>query len=336
MIHITNLYGMAFVSTAQIAQHMVADIACRNLGFKELDLYNYNSYEEPLEAQNSRFDGIFSSVSDNDIIIFQSPTWNGIKWETGFFDEAYLYKNIKKIILIEDVEPLMFETDKYLLHKWITDYYNKADVLICPTPKMFEFLKTQGLKNQKVVFQKMWDHPCNMENVPMPTKRSIINFAGNPNKFKFVNNWNYGNIPLHIYGSGKNKTSANVVYEGWKIDQELLLSLRKNGGFGLVWSEEPVVKKYMSLDITYKLSTYLAAGIPVIIHSSNASKDIILKNRLGFAVDSLDEAAEKVANLSQEGYSQMLTSVDSFAKLIRNGYFTKRALIEAVFKVLSK
>jgi glycosyltransferase involved in cell wall biosynthesis len=327
---------MALTSTAQIAQNMVTNIACRNLGFKELDLYFYNSSKEAIATQNSRFDGIFSEVAHNDIIVFQSPTWNGVNWDISFFNKVYSYRNIKKIIFIEDVEPLMFENDRYLLQKWINNYYNKADALICPTKKMFDFLKTQGLKNKKIVFQKMWDHPCNMENVPMSTKRNAINFVGNPNRFTFVHNWNYNNIPLHIYASSENKNSVDVIYEGWKIDQELLLSLRKNGGFGLVWAEDPIGKKYGSLNIPYKLSTYLASGIPVIIHSSNASKELILDNHLGFVVDSLDEATEKITKLSQEGYSQMLTSVDSFARLIRNGYFTKRALIEAVFKVLSK
>lgn len=335
MIHITNLHGMMFDSTAQIAQNMIANIACDNLGFKELGIYSYNASEEKLETQRSRFDGIFSGVGNNDIIIFQYPTWNTIEWDTRFFNESYLYKNIKKIIFIEDVEPLMFQSDRDLLPQYI-NLYNKAEVLICPSHRMFNYLKTQGLKNQNVVFQKMWDHPCHMNNIPLPTNNKIISFAGNPQKFSFANDWKYYNITLNVYGDSKNNTSKNIIYQGWKSDQELLLSLRNNGGFGLVWTEDPVTKKYMSLGITYKLSTYLAAGIPVIINSSNTSKDIVLRNNLGFVVDSLDEAVEKMSQLSQNDYKQLVENVDSFAKLIRNGYFTKKVLIDAIFKALAK
>ena len=43
-------------------------------------------------------------------------------------------------------------------------------------------------------------------------------------------------------------------------------------------------------------------------------------------------AVEKVEKMSDMQYNQMKDSIDQFAKLIRGGYFTKRALIEAVFK----
>ena len=50
--------------------------------------------------------------------------------------------------------------------------------------------------------------------------------------------------------------------------------------------------------------------------------------------ESLDEAVEKVANMNQAEYSKMITDVAVFSNLIRESYFTKRALTDAVFQLL--
>ena len=50
--------------------------------------------------------------------------------------------------------------------------------------------------------------------------------------------------------------------------------------------------------------------------------------------DSIAEALEKLANLTQEEYLQYKNAVKEFAPLLQQGYFTKQALVQAVFEVL--
>ena len=65
----------------------------------------------------------------------------------------------------------------------------------------------------------------------------------------------------------KSNPEANLVIEGWKRNEELLMELSK-GGFGLVWNtqyNDGENVDYYEMNISHKLSTYLAAGIPVIV-----------------------------------------------------------------------
>ena len=80
------------------------------------------------------------------------------------------------------------------------------------------------------------------------------------------------------------------------------------------------------------LSTYLAAGLPVIVNSGTPARDIIEKKNLGIIADSLPEAIDRIQTMTTTEYDQMVNSIDDFAKLIRGGYFVKRALTEAIFK----
>lgn len=72
-VNITNLYGMAANSTAQLAQNKVTNLT-KKLGFNELGIYYYDAMSESDEQRASRIDGILGSVGIGDIIIFQLPT----------------------------------------------------------------------------------------------------------------------------------------------------------------------------------------------------------------------------------------------------------------------
>lgn len=331
-VHITDLHGMAYFSVAQIAQNMVTRIATNELNFDPFTIYFYSWPDEPGDVISARFDGIIAALQDGDTVIVQSPSWNTIEWDQKFFDRISIYHNIKKIIFVEDIPPLMFESNKYMLPQYI-DYYNKADVLILASRKLYDYLRVHGLKPKKYVIQHMWDHISQVNPYIIPKNNKVINFAGDPKKFDFVKDWKSDKVKLNVYSEPlEGVNNPNITFTHWQDDPVLINSLRQAGGFGLVWSEEPYWLKYMKLNASYKLSTYLAAGIPLIVNSDTPEKDTIVNKHLGIIADSIDEAVEKVEKMSDMQYNQMKDSIDQFAKLIRGGYFTKKALIEAVFK----
>lgn len=334
-VHITNLYGMAYNSVAQISQQMVAKIGEENFNFNELGIYNYYDPNESEQAIRSRYDGILASVGDNDVIIFQTPTWNINEWEIGLFNRTFVYNNVKRIIFVHDVIPLMFEENFYLLERFV-DMYNRADLLILPSQAMLDYLREHGLTTKKILIQHMWDHICQIDGRIQPENNHNIAFAGNvEKKTQSLMDWNSQDVKLQVFadqadwGQGK-----NVEFLGWQDDSSLINTLRKNGGFGLLWGDKEDWVKYMRLNCSYKLSTYLAAGIPVIIRSDTPEADKIQQKHLGIICDSLDEAIEQVKKMSDDEYHQMRDAVANFSPLIRDGYFTKHLLADAVYRVL--
>lgn len=330
-LHITNLYGMARESTATIAQNAVQKIATQ-LGFRELGIYFYHASAETIEERSRRLDGILASVSMGDVVIFQTPTWNGLEFEREFLSKLKLL-NVKIIVFVHDVIPLMFKANEFLMQDYI-NLYNMADSIILPSEAMKEKLLQKGLNVKKIIFQRMWDHPHDL-NLHEPIFKKEIYFAGNLSRFPELKTWE-GTVPLTVFS---NEEQFSLLYQvhiaGWKTDEEMLLELSK-GGFGLVWTthqnEEQNID-YYSMNVSYKLSTYLAAGIPVIIPATLSNSDFIVEQGLGFVVDNLEEANLLVEQLSEEDYFQMCSRVRYFSFLLSQGFFAKQFLLQAVFEL---
>ena len=81
------------------------------------------------------------------------------------------------------------------------------------------------------------------------------------------------------------------------------------------------------MNISYKLSTYLAAGLPVVVPDYLSNADYVREHSLGFVVSSLEEADRCVQECTEEQYAQMVANAQYTAYLISNGYFIKKLLL---------
>ena len=327
-LHLTNLYGMAGDSTVILAQNAVQKIASQ-LGFREVGIYFYNIASDSPSEMNKRLDGIMASISIGDVLVFQSPTWNGFEFDRVLFDKLKDMQ-VKIICFIHDVVPLMFDSNYYLMSSYI-DMYNLCDVIVVPSEKMRDRLIEEGLTVEKIIIQKLWDLPHSLD-LHQPSFQKKMIFAGNPTRFPHVLDWKQ-TTPLHVYADKQeDKDYSKVHLEGWRNKHELLLELSK-GGFGLVWgnSERPEDEPdYYKLNISYKLSTYLAAGLPVVVPNYLSNADYIKEHGLGFVVSSLEEADRCVQECTKEQYAQMVANAKYTAYLISRGYFTKKLFIDAI------
>ncbi|NEW65575.1 sugar transferase [Carnobacteriaceae bacterium zg-84] len=331
-VHITSLHGHASISTAQNAQQMIASVA-RDMGFNELSIYAYPVSVDSESELSKRLDGIVAGISHQDIVFVQFPTWNGMEFDKKLIYKLKLYNRLKLIIFVHDVIPLMFDGNYYLMDETI-ELFNLADALILPTAKMYERLKEAGLKNERVIFQQIWDFTHHL-TLNKPSFKKIVHFAGQARKFEFCNNWHLDYV-LRLYGSDAElKEGVNVQFRGWHNRDQLLLALSE-GGFGLVWSENNFWSQYMTMNVSYKISTYLSAGIPIIARKGISNQQLIEENGLGIIVDSLEELNHVLSEMTEQRYQELVTNVEQFSYLLQNGYFTKKIFVDAIHAVQKK
>ena len=332
-VHVTNVYGFSPNSVTLLSQIEVRNIG-RIFGFNELAVYRYDSSTEPFNELNSRYDGIIARVSRGDIVFFQSPTWNSVEWDNGLVDKLKAY-GCRIVMFVQDVPPLMFELNYYLMSKYIS-MYNKAEVIVVPSEKMYLKLVEEGLTVKKYVVQKMWDFTVD-QSLYNPKFERKLYFTGDISRFPFIQNWHY-NTDLHVFGNKmEDYDYSKVHFGGWLNKTELLLQLSK-GGFGLVWgnSEKPEDERdYYKLNCSYKLASYLSAGIPVIVPDYLSNADFIKKNDVGFVVSSLEEADKVVQECTEQEYYEIVSNVKKVQYLINNGYFTKKLFVDSLMKLNS-
>lgn len=332
-IHVTNVYGFSIRSTVLQSQHEVVDIL-KDLCDSEIGLFRYYNEEEPRNELSSRLDGVIARLNAGDVVIFQSPTWNGVDWDNALVDKIKLYGG-RVVFFIQDVPPIQFENN-YFLMPYFIDMYNKAEVVVVPSEKMYQRLVEEGLTVKKYVVQKMWDFNVHMD-LHTPSFEKKLYFLGDVSRFPFFQNWQY-DTPLHVFGNHKpDYDYSKVHFGGWLNKTELLLELSK-GGFGLVWGNQENPKDeldYYKMNCSYKLASYLSAGIPVIVPDYLSNADFVKENNIGFVVSSLEEADKVIQECSEKKYSEMLSSVKNVQYLINNGYFTKKLFVDSLMKLNS-
>ncbi len=329
-IYITKLNGLPLQDTSQYIQRMTAEIAHR-LGCREMGIFRYNGANESRESLNGRLDGIIAGICGGDIVICQFPTGNGFRYEWELVRRLKVYQS-RVVIFVHNAKILIRESNQMILEETIR-LYNQADVLIVPSLAMRHFLSDNGIKrDMKFVIQEMWDYITDLNFFSFPQFRKEIHFACDSG-FVGMNEWN-GTIPLKLYDVSVNQR-YNVYHMGKLTSGELLSALSK-GGFGLVWYQNEDSRRCMEYETSFHLARYLAAGIPVIVPDGISNQMLIEKNHLGLVVHSLEEVVIMIESMTESDYLEYIRCVGQFAPALRNGYYTKKCLVDAVQAVCRK
>ena len=178
-------------------------------------------------------------------------------------------------MFIHDVPPLMFESNYYLMPNYI-DMYNQSDLVVVPSEQMYHRLVSEGTHSEKICGPKLWDLTHSLDLYTPQFEKNRV-FSGNPSRFPHIIDWKY-ETPLHVYTEPVEGVDYSKIHmEGWRTKQELLLELSK-GGLGLSGEILRILRMsrdYYKENISYKLSTYLSAGLPVVVPDYLSNADYI-------------------------------------------------------------
>lgn len=263
----------------------------------------------------------------NGIFVFQYPMYSRV-FSNYVIDFLRKRKNIKSILVVHDVESLRLNKDeKNAVNKEIS-FFNKFDKLVSHNRNMTDWLVENGLKI-RVENLEIFDYQNPIELSKECFERSLT-FAGNLDKSKFLKQIK---IQSDIYLMGPvtdREFPENVHYKGVYTPEEVPTQLKK--GFGLVWDGNSLANcdgiygEYMRFNNPHKVSLYLSSGLPVIIWNQSAMADFIIKNKLGLAIDSLNDLDEALEQITKEKYSEFKRNVDQIAIGLRSGKYIKKAV----------
>lgn len=80
----------------------------------------------------------------------------------------------------------------------------------------------------------------------------------------------------------------------------------------------------------------VAANQPVIVWSQSAQAEFVKNNGIGLIIDDLSQISEKLDQLTESEYDEMVTNVERLSPLIRNGTFVKKAILDMEVRLFDR
>jgi hypothetical protein len=312
--YITQLRGLANGSQTLI-QNMVAKIA-QEVDIQPLSLYYFHAEQEADVQLNSRLDGIIGGIEANDTVIIQTPTLMSSNYSVMLFEKLLALRQMINIKLIAFVENICGQPKK-VIERYIA-LYNNCDELIVSNQRVVNRLKEYGLSNKRIIIFDYFDYEPAL---------AVSNSA------EFAKQINYiGEKPAKLDKLIQTGYTVTSFYKQ-EIENDLIVNkINQNGGFGLLWSDDQTIDENYEVASPIELGIFLSAGMPTITKRKYACAKIIEQKHLGFAVDNIDEATDRLQTITDDDYHKMIKEVEKVALITRDGISIKRALIDAIFQ----
>lgn len=322
-------------NNAAVKATMDVNSAFESIGGRTVLLWKHNKKAIRNIEEIVAFMKLKHSITSSDNVIIQWPLYS-IK---PYVDNHFIkFPHKKMICFIQDIESYRYNPkDQNSLMNDIR-FLNRFDVVIVHNQGMTAFLRENGLQTN-VVEWEICDYLIDEARSKRPnTDRYEICFVGNLQRsgFLYINSCAF-QTHINLYGQvgdGKAFTSPQLSYKGVYMPNDKTTML--NGHFGLIWEGNDLetcdgpLGNYLRINNPNRLSLYLANDLPVITWKKAGLARFIEENKIGFTVDSLTEIDGILSRMNTAQYDEMLTNVKRIGEKIRNGYFAKKAIEEAI------
>lgn len=280
----------------------------------------------------------FSCITNGDTVVVQYPLEGHSPLNYMFMDKIYTIlkkKKIKIITLVHDLNGVRYPNDR-LVKNWEIKILKCSDYVIVHSEYMREWLQRNGVSHKTFIVMDFFDYFVDnrsQNNLDKSLKaQSDIVFAGNLNKSKFL--LKPFNFKIDTYGPldiDSNKLDRNVSYKG-SVSPDCLISTISEYRFGLIWDGEETssitgnIGEYLKYNIPHKASSYISAGLPIIVWSGAAIAKKVLKYEIGLVVDNLEDIPTILARLESGRYDLFKKNISQLRNKINHGYFIKKSI----------
>ncbi|KRK58219.1 beta-1,6-galactofuranosyltransferase [Fructilactobacillus fructivorans] len=278
-------------------------------------------------------------LKSTDVIVIQYPIYSGKQFEETLL--RYLNdRRVKTVAVIHDIDSLRFPNSTFKTVKDEAEFLNNFTAVISPNSTMSDTLRENGL-NVPCVDLEIFDYFSDVHSKKNGIKyKDEITFAGNLNKSVFLK---YLEVPediqFDVFGNIDDPETLNSSLKYMGSVSPDVLSKKLGHGYGLVWdgnsvdSMEGKIGDYLRYNNPYKASSYLSAGMPVIVWEESAIAKFVEEHHVGLAVDSIADLAMSLKRVTDGEFNQMVDNAHAISAKLHDGFYTKQAFDKVFDKI---
>ncbi len=264
-----------------------------------------------------------------DIIFYPYPSEKGSEQLDLLRIEHIKDLGARVIVITLNIDYLRYpDADKGAIIQSLND----ADFVISLTMYLTTQLREDGMTTPAVdlgLHDYLVPEPLNA-----PSFEKTVIFAGSPYKAPYVMNWP-NTTGLDVYAReqdlrGVEFQTQNVQYVGYMHPNRMPKLI--NYGFGLAFDVDSAAgdfSDYQTMNLSHKVSMFLAAGIPIILNAKAAVAPTIEAANAGILINEINDIDLALADLRESDYQDLAAGANALGRLVRRGYYYRRAILEA-------